>query len=263
MNSAFRVEVGSSFHWRGTERLKGMECNFFFLFVFFLLFFTDPVILNPNTASTDISVSDDLTSVTSCLRWQDEPNPFPLHSNRIVLGSVGYGIGTHTWEIEVGNSRHWSLGVCFGLEGKPITEPLTPANGFWGLRRDGDSYETMTTGISRLNTNVNPEVVRVKLEDYADDTLEKKRWRKVRFFDARSDSLIAGFSEVPLEKKLFPFVIPEHQTVPLRVVPANIILTVEQKLSFRERHDVLIRVCIGFVMVIFIILAWKNDSQHK
>ncbi|RXN09535.1 tripartite motif-containing 35-like protein [Labeo rohita] len=137
-----------------------------------------PVILNPNTASADISVSDDLTSVTSCLRWQDEPNPFPLHSNRIVLGSVGYGIGTHTWEIEVGNSRHWSLGVCFGLEGKPITEPLTPANGFWGLRRDGDSYETMTTGMSRLNTNVNPEVVRVKLEDYVDDTLEKKRWRK-------------------------------------------------------------------------------------
>lgn len=94
--------------------------------------------------------------------------------------------------------------------------------------------------MSRLNTSVHPEVVRVKLEDYIEDTFEKKHWRKVSFFDARSDSLVEGFTEMPLKKKLFPFVIPEDQTAPLRVVPANIILTVEQKLSFLEKHDVLI-----------------------
>ncbi|XP_058644850.1 E3 ubiquitin-protein ligase TRIM35-like [Onychostoma macrolepis] len=49
-----------------------------------------PVILNPNVAPPDISVSDDLTSVTSCLRQQDEPNPLHLHRSRVVLGSVGF-----------------------------------------------------------------------------------------------------------------------------------------------------------------------------
>ncbi|XP_016115496.1 nuclear factor 7, brain-like [Sinocyclocheilus grahami] len=222
-----------------------------------------PVILNPNTAPPDISVSDDLTSVTSRVRRQDEPNAFPLHRSRVVLGSVGYADGVHTWDIEVGDSHHWSLGVCFGLEGKPTTQPLTPENGFWGLRRDGDLYELMTAGMSRLKIKGNPQVVRVKLNYVHEDSGEKKRWRTVSFSDARNDSYIAGFSRVPLEKDLFPFVIPEDQTSPLRVVPAKVILTVEQKLSFMEKNKVLLIVCFGFVMFILVILLGKSDRQGR
>ncbi|XP_058653833.1 E3 ubiquitin-protein ligase TRIM35-like isoform X3 [Onychostoma macrolepis] len=64
-----------------------------------------PVILNPNTSLPDFSVSDDLTSVTSCLFQQDKRNPFPQHRNSVVLGNVGYTDGTHTWEIECRNDR--------------------------------------------------------------------------------------------------------------------------------------------------------------
>ncbi|CAM4452987.1 unnamed protein product [Leuciscus chuanchicus] len=223
----------------------------------------NPVILNPNTSPPDVSVSDDLTSVTSCFRRQNEPNPLRLHRNRMVLGSVGCGDGVHTWEIEVGNSRQWTLGVCFGLEEMPIMQPLTPENGFWGLRRDGDSYRLLTTGMSRLNISVNPEVVRVKLECYDEDSWKKKRWRKVSFSDASSDSLIAQFIRVPLEEDLFPFVMPEKRSVPLHVVPANVILTVEQKLSFMERHRVLIDVCFYFVMAILMVMLWKIDKQGR
>ncbi|XP_067296630.1 tripartite motif containing 35-1 isoform X2 [Pseudorasbora parva] len=227
-----------------------------------------PVILNPNTAPADVvSVSDDLTSVSSCFRQQDEPNPVPLHRNRVVLGSVGYADGVHTWDIEVGKSRHWTLGVCLGLVKRNV-EPLTPVNGFWGLRRDGDSYRYLTTGMSRLNVKRNPEIVRVKIEYYHEDNdgvffmifRKQKCWRKVRFSDARSDSYLAEFSRVPLENELFPFVIPEDQSVPLRVVPAKVILKVEQKLSFMDTHKVLILICSVFVVVIAMIMSWK--IQH-
>uniref|UniRef100_A0A8C1UGE3 Tripartite motif containing 35-1 n=1 Tax=Cyprinus carpio TaxID=7962 RepID=A0A8C1UGE3_CYPCA len=226
-----------------------------------------PVILNPNAAPPDISVSDDLTSVTSCFHQQDEPNPLPLHSKRMVLGSVGYADGVHTWDIEVGDSNHWSLGVCFGLEGKPTTQPLTPENGFWGLRRDGDSYTLMTAGMSRLHMEVNAKVVRVKLVycyEFLQDMMQLKRWRKVSFSDASSNSLIAEFARVPSKKKLFPFVIPEDQAVPLRVVPANVTLTVEQKLSFLEINRFsLLLVCFGIVVVILMILLGKSDRQGR
>ncbi|KTF77400.1 hypothetical protein cypCar_00047442 [Cyprinus carpio] len=227
----------------------------------------DPVILNPNAAPPDIPVSDDLTSVTSCFHQQDEPNPLPLHSNRMVLGSVGYAEGFHAWDIEVGDSNHWSLGVCFGLEGKPTTQPLTPENGFWGLRRDGDSYELMTAGMSRLHMEVNAKVVRVKLVycyEFLQDMMQLKRWRKVSFSDASSDSLIAEFARVPSKKKLFPFVIPEDQAVPLRVVPANVTLTVEQKLSLLEINRFsLLLFCFGIVVVILMSLLGKSDRQGR
>ncbi|CAM4453090.1 unnamed protein product [Leuciscus chuanchicus] len=172
-----------------------------------------------------ISVSDDLTSVTSCFRRQNEPNPLRLHRNRMVLGSVGYSDGVHTWDIEVGNSRHWSLGVCLGLEGKRPTQPLTPENGFWGLRRDGDSYREMTAG------SIN--------------------------------HVIAAFDRVPLASKLFPFMILEEQSVPLRVVPANVILTVEKEPSFMERHRDLLIICFGLVMCMLGILIGKSDRQGR
>ncbi|XP_048050909.1 tripartite motif containing 35-1 [Megalobrama amblycephala] len=212
-----------------------------------------PVILNPNTSPPDVSVSDDLTSVTSCFRWQDDPNPLPLHRNRVVLGSVGYSDGVHTWEIEVGNSRHWSLGVCFRQEGKPTTQPLTSENGFWGLSRDGDSYRLMTAGLLRVQMMDDLEVVRVKLDtchEFVQDTLQRRRWRMVSFSDARSNNLIASFNRVPLGNELFPFVIPEDQSIPLRVVPGNVTLTVEKELSFLERHLVLLIACFVFVFIL-------------
>lgn len=222
-----------------------------------------PVILNPNTSAPQLSVSDDLTSVTSSTHRQNQTSDLPLHRSRVVLGSVGYSDGDHTWEIEVGKSRHWSLGVCLELKGKPITQPLIPANGFWGLKREGYMYHLMTAEACELNIKRNPEVVRVKLDYVCDDTMEKQRWRRVSFIDASCDAVIERFSRVPLQHKLFPFVIPEDQSIPLRIAPANIILTVEKKMSFMERHELLIRVCVGFVMLIIIVIAWKNEQQGK
>ncbi|XP_059410907.1 E3 ubiquitin-protein ligase TRIM35-like [Carassius carassius] len=226
-----------------------------------------PVILNPSAAPPDISVSDDLTSVTSCFHQQDEGNPLPLHSNRMVLASVGYADGAHAWDVEVGDSHRWSLGVCFGLEGKPATQPLTPENGFWGLRRNGDAYELMTAGMSRLNMEVNAKVVRVKIvycHEFLQDMMQLKRWRKVSFSDASSDSLIAEFARVPLKKKLFPFVIPEDQAVPLRVVPANVTLTVEQKISLLEIHRFsFLLFCFCIVVFVFMSLLGKSDHQGR
>ncbi|XP_073698630.1 E3 ubiquitin-protein ligase TRIM35-like [Garra rufa] len=194
-----------------------------------------PVILDPNAAPPDVFISNDLTSVTSCVQRQDEHNPLPLHTNHLVLGTVGYSSGSQTWDIEVGNSRHWSLGVCLGSEERSIVQMLNPADGFWGLRRDGDVYRFLKISATfKLKTN--PQVVRVTLGDCYD----KKGvwWRNVIFSDATCNSPFAYF-HLPAGMELFPFVIPEKRSGPLRIVPAKVTVTIEQveeERSLPERH---------------------------
>ncbi|XP_016406209.1 E3 ubiquitin-protein ligase TRIM39-like, partial [Sinocyclocheilus rhinocerous] len=70
-----------------------------------------PVILDPNTAHRSLVLSDDLTSVRVS-RYQPVPhNPERFDCYSCVLGSEGFNSGTHCWDVEVKQSKYWSLGV--------------------------------------------------------------------------------------------------------------------------------------------------------
>uniref|UniRef100_A0A8C1MEI7 Tripartite motif containing 35-30 n=1 Tax=Cyprinus carpio TaxID=7962 RepID=A0A8C1MEI7_CYPCA len=68
---------------------------------------------DPNTAHPYLLVSDDLTSIT----YSDEHFPqLPANPERFdgytsILGSEGFNSGTHCWDIEVGDSTAWAVGV--------------------------------------------------------------------------------------------------------------------------------------------------------
>ncbi len=71
-----------------------------------------PVILDPNTAHPDLVLSDDLT----CVKYSEDNQWLPVNPERFdsypcVLGSEGFNSGTHCWDVEVKESRYWSLGV--------------------------------------------------------------------------------------------------------------------------------------------------------
>lgn len=169
----------------------------------------------------------------------------------MVLGSVGYSSGVQTWDIEVGNSRSWSLGVCLGSVEKSIVQMWNPANPcFWGIRRDGDMYSFLNTVIV-FGMKTHPQVVRVRLEDCFD---KKEGWqRNASYFDADCNCLFATTFHLPAGIELFPFVILEKRSGPLRVVPAKVTLTteqVEQKISFLERHKIKL-----FILAVFLFLV--------
>ncbi|KAG7254789.1 hypothetical protein CRUP_009485 [Coryphaenoides rupestris] len=63
-----------------------------------------PVILDPNTASRSLYLSEDLTSVRRKTTAQDHPdNPERFMAYATILGSEGFISGKHCWEVEVGD----------------------------------------------------------------------------------------------------------------------------------------------------------------
>ncbi|KAI4889208.1 hypothetical protein NFI96_005612 [Prochilodus magdalenae] len=65
-----------------------------------------PVVLDPNTANPTLSISANLSSFAhSAENLQLPDNPERISAYKGVLGSEGFSSGTHSWEVEVGDSQ--------------------------------------------------------------------------------------------------------------------------------------------------------------
>ncbi|KAI4880003.1 hypothetical protein NFI96_029185 [Prochilodus magdalenae] len=71
-----------------------------------------PVILDPNTAHPCLHLSDDLTEMALSSHNAEIPaNPERFDDYVSVLGSEGFDSGSHCWDVEVGDSSVWAVGV--------------------------------------------------------------------------------------------------------------------------------------------------------
>ncbi|XP_064176012.1 zinc-binding protein A33-like [Anguilla rostrata] len=175
-----------------------------------------PVVLDPNTVRTYVSLSDDLTTVRHTgtdHKYPDNPERF---SNCVsVLGSEGFTSGKHSWEVKVGNKLSWDIGVVKESISRKGSISYSPGRGFWVLMlRNGDKYRA--AGVTDLTLKRKPQSIRVQL-DY--DRGE------VSFFDSSDMSLIYT-SKDTFTESVFPYFCPhlkgDKNEGPLQICPVKI-----------------------------------------
>ncbi|XP_035261848.1 zinc-binding protein A33-like [Anguilla anguilla] len=175
-----------------------------------------PVVLDPNTVHTHLSLSDDLTTVRHTDTDQKYPdNPERFNSCGSVLGSAGFTSGKHSWEVKVGNKLEWTIGVVKESISRKGVMTASPEKGFWVLLlRNGDKYRASGAGVLTLKKK--PQSIRVQL-DYDKG--------KVSFFDSSDTSLIYTFKDTFTER-VFPYFCPclkeDKNEGPLQICPVKI-----------------------------------------
>ncbi|XP_078804030.1 E3 ubiquitin-protein ligase TRIM35-like [Oryzias latipes] len=71
-----------------------------------------PVILDPNSANPELSLSQNLTAVTCGPRQNLPDNPERFSCFRIILGSKGFSSGICSWDVEIPENTDWFVGVA-------------------------------------------------------------------------------------------------------------------------------------------------------
>ncbi|XP_034072072.1 nuclear factor 7, ovary-like [Gymnodraco acuticeps] len=154
-----------------------------------------PVLLDPNTASRWLSLSDDLTSVRQGDKDQQLPdNPERYTHYATVLGSEGFSSGKHSWEVEVGDHPDWLIGYTKeSADRKGELPGASPKYGIWCLTHSSGEYSNGAGETVRVEKN--PQRIRVQL-DY--DRGE------VCFYDPEHMTPICTLRDTFTEK-LFPY----------------------------------------------------------
>nr|XP_024657171.1 tripartite motif-containing protein 35-like [Maylandia zebra] len=153
-----------------------------------------PVILDPNTASGWLYLSDDLTSVKYGDTWQQLPdNPERNTKYPTVFGSEGLSSGKHSWEVEVGDHPGWNVGLAKESVDRKGELFVSPEYGIWCLWHKSGKY---TNGVGQTVT-VKKSLQRFRIQlDYDRGELS--------FYDPEDMTHICTHRDTFTEK-LFPY----------------------------------------------------------
>uniref|UniRef100_I3KYL5 Tripartite motif containing 35-12 n=1 Tax=Oreochromis niloticus TaxID=8128 RepID=I3KYL5_ORENI len=153
-----------------------------------------PVILDPNTASGWLYLSDDLTSVRhGGQTWQQLPdNPERNNYSASVFGSVGFSSGKHSWDV-VGDHPDWLVGLAKESAERKGERFASGDYGIWCLTHRRGSY---ANGLSQ-NVTVKKSLQRIRVQ------LDYDRG-EVSFYDPGDMTPIYTHRDTFTEK-LFPY----------------------------------------------------------
>nr|XP_023990709.1 uncharacterized protein LOC111960133 [Salvelinus alpinus] len=151
--------------------------------------FKDEVTLDPNTANRWLQLSEDGMRTKYAKTAQtvsDNPKRFDYYS--AVLGEKGFNSGRHYWEVQVGVSGRWEVGIAMRAVNRKKAVKKNSEHGFFVLSKSGYlEYEAGSSPPTTFNLNPIPRRVGVYV-DY-----EKGQ---VSFYDVLAKSHLYSFLEM-------------------------------------------------------------------
>nr|KAF6412788.1 hypothetical protein HJG59_001628 [Molossus molossus] len=170
------------------------------------------VVLDPDTAHPELSLSEDRRSVRrGPCRQSVTDNPERFNCWPCVLGAESFSSGRHYWEVEVENVMVWAVGVCRDSVQRKGEALLVPQNGFWTLEMFGNQYRVLSSAEKILPLNERLRRVAVFLDYESGD---------VSFYNMRDRSHIYTCPRSLFSGPLRPFFRLGSDDSPLFICPA-------------------------------------------
>ncbi|XP_044838250.1 butyrophilin subfamily 1 member A1-like [Mauremys mutica] len=159
--------------------------------------YTDNVTFDKRTAHPNLSISWDEKSVnheSQPQRLLQNPERFDL--TVCVLGSEGFSSGKHYWEVDVGTSTDWDLGVARKSIQRKGKLSFSTAEGFWVMGLCGSNYWAKTHPWTQIMVQEKTEKIGVYLSFPE---------RQVTFFNVTDRTPLFTFNDCSFSGEVYPF----------------------------------------------------------